>query len=223
MRTFEDGFNEIGELLQKRGRAQETADAVRRLLAEGAEARDILEKALIPGLKKIINRFPYVLFGAHALNRVFPLLKPALFKNGEGPIGRGLICTVKGDLHHAGKSLVKMMIEYQGIEMIDLGVDCGTGDIIRALNDSGAQVICLSSLMSTTMGAFKDTIESLKNAGLRDKVKVMIGGPLVTQDLAGRIGADAYTPEAISAAEVCRSFFSSGATVYHHAVESSPT
>jgi 5-methyltetrahydrofolate--homocysteine methyltransferase len=210
MRTFEDDFNEIGELLQKRGMAQETADAVQKILDAGAAPRDIFEKALIPGMRKIIGKFPHVLFGAHAMKRVFPLLKPVLFKTGESPIGRGLICTVKGDLHHAGKNLVKMMIEYQGIEMIDLGVDCGTAAIIEALGNSGARVVCLSSLLSTTLGAFKDTIESLKAAGLRDKVKVMIGGPLVTRDLAGRIGADAYTPEAITAAEVCRSFFLSG-------------
>jgi 5-methyltetrahydrofolate--homocysteine methyltransferase len=207
MCTFEDAFNEIGALLQKRGMAQETAEAVRKLLEAGAEARDILEKGLIPGMKKIIDRFPYVLFGAHALNRVLPLLRPALLKTGERPLGKGLICTVKGDLHQVGKNLVKMMIEYQGIEMIDLGVDCGTDTILGALGDSGVRVVCLSSLLSTTMGAFKDTVESLETAGIRDRVKVMIGGPLVTQDLADRIGADAYTPEAITAAEVCRSFF----------------
>lgn len=207
MCTFEEAFNEIGALLQKRGMAQETAEAVRKLLDAGVEARDILEKGLIPGMKKIIDRFPYVLFGAHALNRVLPLLRPALLKTGERPLGKGLICTVKGDLHQVGKNLVKMMIEYQGIEMIDLGVDCGTDTILGALGDSGVRVVCLSSLLSTTMGAFKDTVESLETAGIRDRVKVMIGGPLVTQDLADRIGADAYTPEAITAAEVCRSFF----------------
>jgi 5-methyltetrahydrofolate--homocysteine methyltransferase len=207
MYTFEPAFNEIGELLQKRGMAEETAAAVQKLLDAGVEARDILEHGLIPGMRGIIDKFPYVLFGAHALYRVFPLLKSALFDTGKEPIGRGLICTVRGDLHGVGKNLVKMMIEYRGIEMLDLGVDCGTGAIIEALGDSGIQVVCLSSLLSTTMGAFKDTIESLKAAGLRDRVKVMIGGPLVTQDLAGQIGADAYTPEAITAAEVCRSFF----------------
>jgi 5-methyltetrahydrofolate--homocysteine methyltransferase len=206
MNTFENSFTEIAELLQKRGKAEETAAAVRKLLEAGAEARDILDKSLIPGMRRIMGRFPHVLFGAHAMNRVFPLLKPALFRPGGNPDGKALICTVKGDLHSVGKNLVKMMIECKGIETIDLGVDCGTDTIIGALGDSGVRVLCLSSLLPTTMGAFKDTIESLEAAGLRDRVKVMIGGPLASGDLARRIGADAYTPEAITAAEVCGSF-----------------
>jgi 5-methyltetrahydrofolate--homocysteine methyltransferase len=122
-------------------------------------------------------------------------------------VGKAVICTVKGDLHDIGKNLVKMMIEGKGIEVLDLGVDCDAQKIVDTVKDSGAKVVCLSALLTTTMIAQKDVIDALKNAGVREQVKVMVGGAPVTQGFADEVGADAYTADAASAAEVCRSFY----------------
>ena len=120
---------------------------------------------------------------------------------------RDSICTVKGDLHDIGKNLVKMMIEGTGLRVIDLGVDCDAEKVVQAVKDNNADIVCLSSLLTTTMMYQKDVIEALKAAGIRDKVKVMVGGAPVTQAFADEIGADAYTPDAASAAEKARSYF----------------
>ncbi|MDR2742439.1 MAG: cobalamin-dependent protein [Treponema sp.] len=141
------------------------------------------------------------------MNHASAVLKPALQKAGVQPIGKAIICTVKGDLHDIGKNLVKMMIEGNGIEVEYLGVDCSEEKVIEAVKNSGAKVVCLSALLTTTMMAQKDVIEAIKNAGLRDRVKIMVGGAPVTQSFADEIGADAYTADAASAAEVCKQFY----------------
>jgi 5-methyltetrahydrofolate--homocysteine methyltransferase len=150
---------------------------------------------------------PEVLIAARAMNNASAALKPALMKAGVEPVGKAIICTVKGDLHDIGKNLVKMMIEGKGIEIDDLGVDCSDEKIVEAVRDSNAKVLCLSALLTTTMMAQKDVIDALKTAGLRDKVKIMVGGAPVTQSFATEIGADAYTADAATAAEVCRAFY----------------
>jgi 5-methyltetrahydrofolate--homocysteine methyltransferase len=180
---------------------------VEKLVADGADPKDILEHGLMPGMKNSISKFPFMLFTAHNFYKVFPLIKPSLFPNGKSSVGKIAICTVKGDKHRPGKDLVKLMIETKGIEVIDLGVDCAPDKIVAAVKDSGVKVLCLSSLLPNTMPMLGATIEALKAAGLRDSVKVMVGGPLVTQEFARGIGADGYAPEAVSAAEVCRGFF----------------
>jgi corrinoid protein of di/trimethylamine methyltransferase len=213
MSDYSDSFGEISGLLQK-GRAKEIVTAVEKALNGGAAAKDILEKGLIAGMSVIGEKFkkgdvfvPEVLIAARAMNHATTALKPALAQAGVQAAGKAIICTVKGDLHDIGKNLVRMMIEGKGIEVIDLGVDCGTEKIVEAVKTSGAGVVCLSALLTTTMLAQKDAIEALKAAGLRDKVKVMVGGAPVTQGYADEIGADAYTPDAASAAEVCRAYF----------------
>jgi len=213
MDDFKDIFDEISELLQK-GKAKEITGAVKKALDEGARASDILEKALISGMNVIGRKFkqgelfvPQVLVAARAMNQAAAALKPALTEAGVKSVGKAIICTVKGDLHDIGKNLVKMMIEGSGIEVIDLGVDCPKEKIVDAVRESDAKVLCLSALLTTTMTSQKDVIDALKEAGLREKVKVMIGGAPVTQNFAVEIGADAYAPDAASAAEVCRSFY----------------
>jgi 5-methyltetrahydrofolate--homocysteine methyltransferase len=141
------------------------------------------------------------------MNKASEILKPALAKAGVQPVGKAIICTVKGDLHDIGKNLVKMMIEGNGIEVIDLGVDVPADKIVECVKSSDAKVLCLSALLTTTMMAQKDTIDALKTAGVRDKIKIMVGGAPVTQSYADEIGADGYTPDAASAAEVCRAYF----------------
>lgn len=213
MGDFTDTFDEISTFLQK-GRAKEIVAAVEKALSDGAAPADILEKGLIHGMNIIGGKFkngevfvPEVLIAARAMNRASAALKPALTEAGVESAGRAIICTVKGDMHDIGKNLVKMMIEGKGVEVIDLGVDCGNEKIIEAVQNSDAKVLCLSALLTTTMPGQKDVIDALKAAGLRDKVKVMVGGAPVTRSFAEEIGADAYSPDAASAAEVCRAFY----------------
>ena len=213
MSDFTNSFNEISGLLQ-RGKAKDIVVAVEKALNDGAAAADILEKGLISGMNIIGGKFkngeifvPEVLIAARAMNHASATLKPALVKAGVKPVGKAVICTVKGDLHDIGKNLVRMMIEGKGVEVVDLGVDCSSEKIVETVQSSGAKVVCLSALLTTTMLNQKEVIEALKTAGLRDKVKVMVGGAPVTQSYANEIGADAYTPDAASAAEVCRAFY----------------
>jgi len=213
MADFSGTFNEISELLQK-GKAKDIVVAVQKALDEGASPKDILEQSLMAGMNIVGGKFkrnevfvPEVLIAARAMNKATETLKPHLAKAGVNPVGKALICTVKGDLHDIGKNLVKMMIEGKGIEVEDLGVDCDTQKLVEKVKEGGAKVVCLSALLTTTMTAQKDAIDALKSAGLRDKVKVMVGGAPVTQSFADEIGADAYTADAASAADVCRTFF----------------
>jgi 5-methyltetrahydrofolate--homocysteine methyltransferase len=206
-------FEEISGLLQK-GKAKDIVVSVQKALDGGIAAGDILEKALISGMNVIGGKFkngevfvPEVLVAARAMNHATAILKPILAKDGVKPVGKAIICTVKGDLHDIGKNLVKMMIEGNGIECIDLGVDIGPDKIVETVKNSDAKVICLSALLTTTMLAQKDIIDALKTAGVREKVKVMVGGAPVTQSYADEIGADGYTPDAASAAEMCRAYF----------------
>ena len=210
---FDKTFNDISELLQK-GKAKDIVVSVQKALDEGAYPKDILEKALMPGMNIIGEKFkknevfvPEVLIAARAMNKATETLKPHLAKAGVKPVGKAIVCTVKGDLHDIGKNLVKMMIESKGIEVVDLGVDCDAAKLVDTVKVEDAKVVCLSALLTTTMTTQKDIIDALSNAGLRDKVKVMVGGAPVTQSYADEIGADAYTADAASAAEVCRSFY----------------
>lgn len=206
-------FDEISALLHK-GRPRELSALVQEELADGTSANDILTKALIPGMSAVGERFkkneifvPEVLITARAMNAALNILKPVLAQAGVEPIGKAVICTVKGDLHDIGKNLVKMMIEGTGIQVIDLGIDCPPERVVEAVREYQPDIVCLSALLTTTMVNQKATIDALKAAGLRDKVKVMVGGAPVTQAFADEIGADSYTPDAATAAEVARSYF----------------
>jgi len=213
MADYSEIFNEISELLQK-GRAKDIVVSVQKALDAGAAPADILENALMAGMNIIGGKFkrnevfvPEVLIAARAMNKSTETLKPHLAKAGVNPVGKAIICTVKGDQHDIGKNLVKMMIEGKGIEVEDLGVDCDTQKVVDKIKETDAKVLCLSALLTTTMNAQRDVIEALKSAGVRDKVKIMVGGAPVTQGFADEIGADAYSPDAASAAEVCRAFY----------------
>ena len=213
MQDSKEIFNEISELLQK-GKARDIVGSVQKALDIGAQPADILQNALMDGMNIIGGKFkrneifvPEVLIAARAMNKAAEVLKPALAKAGVQPVGKAIICTVKGDQHDIGKNLVKMMIEGKGIEIEDLGVDCDTQLIVNKVKETDAKVLCLSALLTTTMSVQKEVIDALKEAGLRDKIKVMIGGAPVTQGFADEIGADAYTPDAATAADVCRTFY----------------
>jgi len=204
---------EIAELLQK-GRAADVKANVQKALDEGVAAKTILNEGMISAMMEVGQKFkenlifvPEVLIAARAMNAGLEILRPRLVADGVEPVGKAIVCTVKGDLHDIGKNLVKMMMEGVGVECIDLGVDIGGEQIVECVKETGAQVICLSALLTTTMMSQRDIIEALEEAGLRDQVKVMVGGAPVTQSFADEIGADAYTQDAASAAETILTFF----------------
>jgi len=188
------------------GNAQKVANDVQAALDAGVPAEKILKEALIPGMAEVGARFerneyfvPEMLISARAMQYGLNKLKPLLAASGVEPLGKVVIGTVKGDLHDIGKNLVAMMMEGAGFEIMDLGVDAAPEKFVDAAK-KGAQVVAMSALLTTTMPGMKTTIDALKEAGIRDKVKVLIGGAPVTQAYADQIGADGYAPDASSAA-----------------------
>lgn len=147
---------------------------------------------------------PEVLIAARALNKGLEVLKPRLVEAGTKPVGKVIIGTVQGDLHDIGKNLVSMMMVGAGLEVVDLGVDVSAEKFVAAVREHKPNIVAMSALLTTTMGHQGDVIEALKAEGLRDQVKVMVGGAPVTDSFARQIGADAYTPDAATAAEKAR-------------------
>ena len=194
------------------GKAKDVVALVQEALDNGNTAQEILDDGLLAGMSIIGAKFktgevfvPEVLIAARALNKGTELLKSKLLEEGVEPIGRAVICTVQGDMHDIGKNLVKMMLEGVGFEVIDIGVNVAAETIVQAVREHAPQVLLLSALLTTTMQQQQVVIEALKAAGLRDKVKVMVGGAPVTQSFCDAIGADIYTPDAATAAEVAKS------------------
>jgi 5-methyltetrahydrofolate--homocysteine methyltransferase len=199
---------EISLALQK-GKANDIKVLVQKALDEGISPKEILEEGLIKGMNVIGGKFkrnevfvPEVLVAARAMNTGQEILKPVLVKSGVKPIGKALICTVKGDLHDIGKNLVKMLLEGQAIACVDLGVDVSSERVIEAINSYQPDLLCLSALLTTTMMMQKEIIDAVTTAGLRDKVLIIVGGAPVTEKFAVEIGADGYAPDAASAAEL---------------------
>ncbi len=206
-------INEISALVQKGDRRGVKA-SVETALAEGFTAKEILDGGLIAGMTAIGERFkknevyvPEVLISARAMNMGVNVLKPYLIQEGVEPVGKAVICTVKGDLHDIGKNLVKMMLEGVGIECIDLGTDVSSEQVVEAVKESGAHIVALSSLLTTTMEYHKDVVDALKESGIRNSVKVMVGGAPVSEEFAKQVGADGYAPDAATAADLALSFF----------------
>lgn len=191
------------------GKARDVKALVQQAIDEGIPAHEILEKGLVAGMNVIGEKFknnevfvPEVLVAARAMNMGASLLKPLLAAEGVKATGKVCIGTVKGDLNDIGKNLVKMMLEGKGLEVIDLGTDVAPETFINTARDEHCQLICCSALLTTTMGAMADVVEAAKDAGIRDQVKIMVGGAPVTEAFCKQIGADAYTPDAATAAEV---------------------
>ena len=203
-------LREIAEAL-KAGRAPKVKELVAQAIAEKVPAEKILNEGLIVGMGEIGVLFknnevyvPEVLIAARAMNAGLDLLKPILAAAGVEPAGRIAIGTVKGDLHDIGKNLVSMMLEGAGFAIIDLGIDVSPETFVDAVETKGAQIICMSALLTTTMPNMKGTIELLNAKGIRGKVKVMIGGAPVTQAYADEIGADGYANDAATAVDVAK-------------------
>lgn len=200
-------LTEISENLQ-RGKAKIVAELVQTALDEGIAPQDILNEGLLHGMNIIGEKFknnevyvPEVLVAARAMNKGTAILKPHLIASGVQATGKVCIGTVQGDLHDIGKNLVKMMLEGKGLEVIDLGSDVAPETFVQTAIDEGCQVICLSALLTTTMGVMEDVVKCAIEKGVRDQVKIMIGGAPVNEDFCQKIGADIYTPDAASAAD----------------------
>lgn len=199
---------EISENLQK-GRAKVVKELVQQAIDEGVPVKDILDQGLLHGMGIIGGKFknnevyvPEVLIAARAMNAGAELLKPLLVEAGVKSTGKVCLGTVKGDLHDIGKNLVRMMLEGRGIEVIDLGTDISPEKYVETAINENCQIICCSALLTTTMGVMAEVVKAAEAAGIRNKVKIMIGGAPVTQAYCDQIGADRYTADAASAAEV---------------------
>ena len=208
-------LQEISLQVQK-GKAKAVKTLVQQAIEEGIPAQEILEEGLLAGLNVIGVLFkneevyvPEVLLSARAMNQGVALLKPLLVQEGARTGGRVCIGTVKGDLHDIGKNLVKIMLEGKGLEVIDLGVDVAPETFIQTAVEQNCRVIMCSALLTTTMGVMGDVVKAAENAGIRDRVKIMVGGAPVTDTFCRKIGADAYTPDATSAAEKAAEFCAS--------------
>ncbi len=201
-------LNEISEQLQK-GKAKVVDQLVRQAIEEGLSAKEILDDGLLVGMNIIGAKFknnevfvPEVLVAARAMNIGAALLKPLLIEEGTTSKGKVCIGTVKGDLHDIGKNLVKMMMEGKGLEVIDLGVDVASDKFVETAIKENCNIVACSALLTTTMPAMQEVVNKFVELGARDKVKIMIGGAPVTQEFCAQIGADMYTPDASTAAEV---------------------
>jgi corrinoid protein of di/trimethylamine methyltransferase len=200
-------LDDISALLQK-GKANEVKAAVQKALDEGIGAKSILEEGLMAGMNVIGGKFkrnevyvPEVLIAARAMNAGLEPLKPHLVSAGVKSKGTVVLGTVKGDLHDIGKNLVKMMMEGQGLKVIDLGVDVPGDKFAAAAKEHGANIVACSALLTTTMSEMKNVVESIKSAGIRDKLTIMVGGAPITDTFCKSIGADIYTADAASAAD----------------------
>ena len=195
------------------GRAPKVKELVQQAVDEGIPAKDVLEQGLLSGMSVVGEKFknnevfvPEVLIAARAMNAGVAILKPYLTEAGVEAKGTAVIGTVKGDLHDISKNLVKMMLEGRGLNVIDLGVDVEPERFVQAAIDNEADIICCSALLTTTMGEMKHVVEAAAAKGIRDKVKIMIGGAPVTQSFCDSIGADCYTADAASAADEALKF-----------------
>lgn len=193
------------------GDVEAVNELVQDLLDEGMAPGEVLSDALIVGMDKVGRDFkagdlfvPEVLFAARAMQAGMDVLRPLLADSDISSSGKYVVGTVQGDLHDIGKNLVRMMLEGGGFEAIDLGVDVSPSAFVEAVREHKPDLVGISALLTTTMAQMKVTIEALEEAGLRDSVKIMVGGAPVTADFAEKIGADAYAPDAASAVDIAR-------------------
>jgi 5-methyltetrahydrofolate--homocysteine methyltransferase len=193
------------------GDVQTAKSTTEQALAGGMDPVKLVQDHMVPAMGEVGRRFecneffvPELLLAARAMKAALELVRPLLVAGGVQPTGRVAIGTVKGDLHDIGKNLVAAMLEGGGFEVIDLGVNVAPEKFVAAVKDRGAQVVALSALLTTTMPAMKSTIDALKQAGVRDQVKVLVGGTPVTQKYADEIGADGYSESAAGAPALTR-------------------
>lgn len=201
-------LEEISTYLQQ-GRSPKVQELVAQAMEQGIAPQTILDEGLLAGMGVIGAKFknnevfvPEVLIAARAMNQGVEVLKPALMAQGVESRGTVVLGTVKGDLHDIGKNLVKLMMEGKGLTVIDLGVDVPPERFLEAAKENEAEIVACSALLTTTMGEMKTIVETIRNSDISGKVKIMVGGAPVTQTFADQIGADYYTADAESAAQL---------------------
>jgi corrinoid protein of di/trimethylamine methyltransferase len=193
------------------GDAKATQAITQQALADGVDPLKLVNEYMVPAMDEVGRRFeaneyfvPELLISARAMKAALELIRPLLTARGDQPLGRVAIGTVKGDLHDIGKNLVGSLLEGGGFEVIDLGVNVTPEKFIATVNEKQANIIAMSALLTTTMPAMKTTIDALKQAGVRGKVKVLIGGAPITQKYADEIGADGYSENAVGAVALAK-------------------
>jgi 5-methyltetrahydrofolate--homocysteine methyltransferase len=198
------------------GKKEVVEELTRQTLQNGTEARDILNKGLLPGMEVVGQKFrdfefflPEVLVAARAMKAAMEIIKPILVETGVRPVAKVVLGTVRGDLHDIGKNLVGMMLQGAGFEVIDLGIDVTPEKFVEMARQHQVELVGLSALLTTTMVSMKDTVQAFRDAGYRDRVKIMIGGAPVTEEYANEIGADGYASDAPSATELAKSLLKS--------------
>lgn len=199
-------IEQIKELFPK-GKMNEINELVKQGLNEGMKATEILNDALLASMDSIAKKWadgeafiPEVLIGARCMNSAIDILEPYLVEDNHENRGVVVIGTVEGDLHDIGKNLCALMLKSKSFKVIDIGVDVSAEQFVEAVKEHKPIVLCLSALLTTSMGNFEIVIEALKEAGLRDKVKVAVGGAPITQAFADQVGADIYTEDAVQLA-----------------------
>jgi 5-methyltetrahydrofolate--homocysteine methyltransferase len=193
------------------GDAKTTQALTKQALADGVDPLKLVNEFMVPAMDEVGRRFeaneyfvPELLISARAMKAALELIRPLLTARGDQPLGRVAIGTVKGDLHDIGKNLVGSLLEGGGFEVIDLGVNVSPEKFIATVNEKKANIIAMSALLTTTMPSMKTTIDALKQAGVREKVKVLIGGAPITQKYADEIGADGYSENAVGAVALAK-------------------
>ncbi len=199
------------------GDAKTAAAVTHEAIADNVPPMDLIQKYMIPAMDEVGKRFecedyfvPELLLSARAMKAALEPLRPLLAAAGAQPVGRVVIGTVKGDLHDIGKNLVASMLEGGGFEVTDLGTDVSAEKFIDAIQNKNANIVCLSALLTVTMPSMRIIIDAIKAAGVREKVKIMVGGAPVTEQFAREIGADAFGENAGTAVQIARKLTASG-------------
>jgi 5-methyltetrahydrofolate--homocysteine methyltransferase len=206
MQDYQQLFNAVLD-----GNAKTASEVTHQALAAGADPLKLVQECMMPAMAEVGRRFetneyfvPELLISARAMKAALEPIRPLLAARGDEPVGRVVLGTVKGDLHDIGKNLVAAMFEGGGFEVVDLGVNVSPEQFINAVREKKATIVAMSALLTTTMPAMKSTIEALKQSGVREQVKVLIGGAPITQQYANEIGADGYSETAAGVVPLAR-------------------
>ena len=214
-----DAMIRIQEIAEKLvlGESEEVRELVKIALGEKVDVEKILKEGLIAGMNEVGERFkknemyiPEVILSGRCMKSAMEVLKPILAGKHVGSLGTVVMGTVRGDLHDIGKNLVNMMLEGAGFEVIDLGVDVPEGRFVEAVKEKRPNIVGMSALLTTTMPAMKEVIKALQDSGVRDRVKVMVGGAPITEEFVAKIGADGYARDAGSAVDKAKELLNRG-------------
>jgi 5-methyltetrahydrofolate--homocysteine methyltransferase len=194
-----------------KGDANTARNLTQQALAQGAEPLELVNGSLVPAMDEVGRRFesneyfvPELLISARAMKACLEIIRPLLAARGNQPVGRVVIGTVKGDVHDIGKNLVASLLEGGGFEVLDLGVNVSPERFVEAVRQHDARIVAMSALLTTTMLAMKSTIEAFKQAGVRQNIKILVGGAAMTREYAAEIGADGYSENAVGAVALAK-------------------